>query len=231
MKLTSELIGKRVPVLDKGWVELQALLGDDLTVVNAARTSYLGESKGEDRDKKLLFYLMEHRHDGPFEMASMQFRIHPPEVVWRQLLRHRTGKYNMQSYRYMEAEKEEFYIPDAWRLQAKVNKQGSEGALNDADSAELTAELQEHYENAHALYQQALEKGVAREIARLFLAGFGLYSTGIVQMDLRNLLHFLNLRMAEDAQYEIRMVANVIADFVQERFPWTWEAYQRFRAY
>ncbi|NJL95429.1 MAG: hypothetical protein HC915_17750 [Anaerolineae bacterium] len=126
----SSLIGTRQPVLDRGWVELQAVLGSDLEIVNAARTSFLGESKGEERDKKLLFYLMQHRHDGPFEMAVLKFRIHAPEVVWRQLLRHRTGSYNLQSYRYMEAEAEEFYLPQAWRLQALSNKQASAGALD-----------------------------------------------------------------------------------------------------
>ena len=66
------LIGKRLEILDRGWIELQDLMGDDLAIVNAARTSYLGESKGSDRDKKLLFYLMEHHHDGPFEMVIAQ---------------------------------------------------------------------------------------------------------------------------------------------------------------
>lgn len=225
----SNLIGKRVEVLDAGWVELQDLLGDDLAIINAARTSYLGESKGGEKDKKLLFYLMEHYHDGPFEMAAMKFRIHAPEVVWRQLLRHRTGSYNLQSYRYMEAKEEEFYIPAEWRLQAAKNKQASEGALDSGSAGELTQTLQEHYQHSYELYKKALERGVAREMARLFLPGFALYSVGVVQFDLRNLLHFLNLRMASDAQYEIQQFANAISTFVEESFPWTWEAYQRFR--
>jgi len=137
----NKLIGKRIEVLDRGWVELQDMMGDDLAIVNAARTSYLGESKGDERDKKLLFYLMEHRHDGPFEMVEFRFRVHAPELVWRQLLRHRTGSYNLQSYRYTQAQEEEFYVPEEWRLQSQQNKQGSEGRLDAQTSADLTQKL------------------------------------------------------------------------------------------
>ncbi|HLA44195.1 MAG TPA: FAD-dependent thymidylate synthase, partial [Aggregatilineales bacterium] len=189
----------------------------------------LGESKGDAHDKKLLFYLMRHHHDGPFEMVSFKFRIHAPEVVWRQLLRHRTGKYNLQSYRYTEAEREEFYVPSVWRLQSSSNKQGSEGELSQAESEELTATLKAHYEAAYALYEKALEKGVAREIARLYLPGFALYSTGIVKFDARNLMHFLSLRMADDAQYEIRQFANAIWEFFEAALPWCAEACTELR--
>jgi thymidylate synthase (FAD) len=222
-------IGTRVDVLDRGWVELQDLMGDDLAIVNAARTSFLGESKGDERDKKLLFYLMRHRHDSPFEMVSFRFRIHAPEVVWRQLLRHRTGKFNLQSYRYMEAEEEEFYVPQVWRLQSQDNKQASEGTLDAESSAALTEALTQHYEASFQLYKDALEKGVAREIARMFLPGFALYSTGIVKFDARNLMHFLSLRMAEDAQYEIRQFANAMWEFFEAALPWCAEAYQEYR--
>jgi thymidylate synthase (FAD) len=77
-----DLIGKRVPVLDKGWIELQDVMGDDLAIVNAARTSFLGESKGDERDKKLLFYLLRHRHTTPFEMVEFKFHCRAPLVTW-----------------------------------------------------------------------------------------------------------------------------------------------------
>jgi thymidylate synthase (FAD) len=76
------LIGHQFPVLDKGFVELQDVMGDDLAIVNAARVSFLGESKGPDKDKKLLFYLMQHRHTSPFEMVEFKFRVRAPLVVW-----------------------------------------------------------------------------------------------------------------------------------------------------
>lgn len=77
-----ELIGRQFPVLDQGYVELQDFMGDDLAIVNAARVSFLGESKGAEQDKKLLFYLMQHRHTSPFEQVEFKFRVRAPLVVW-----------------------------------------------------------------------------------------------------------------------------------------------------
>jgi thymidylate synthase (FAD) len=77
-----ELIGRQFPVLDQGYVELQDFMGDDLAIVNAARVSFLGESKGPEQDKKLLFYLMRHRHTSPFEQVEFKFRVRAPLVVW-----------------------------------------------------------------------------------------------------------------------------------------------------
>jgi thymidylate synthase (FAD) len=78
----NELLGRRVDVLDKGWIELQDVMGDDLAIVNAARVSFLGESKGGEADKKLLFFLMRHRHTSPFEQVEFKFRVKAPLVVW-----------------------------------------------------------------------------------------------------------------------------------------------------
>lgn len=94
----------RYDVLDKGWVELQDKMGNDLAIVNAARVSFLGESKGDEADRKLLNYLMKHRHTSPFEQVEFKFRIKAPAVVWWQWVRHRTGSFNFQSGRYTEAE-------------------------------------------------------------------------------------------------------------------------------
>jgi len=77
-----ELIGRQFPVLDQGYVELQDFMGDDLAIVNAARVSFLGDSKGTEKDKKLLFYLMQHRHTSPFEQVEFKFRVRAPLVVW-----------------------------------------------------------------------------------------------------------------------------------------------------
>lgn len=78
----NELLGKRVAVLDKGWLELQDMMGDDLAIVNAARVSFLGESKGAQQDKKLLFYLLRNRHTSPFEQVEFKFRVRAPLIVW-----------------------------------------------------------------------------------------------------------------------------------------------------
>ena len=104
---TTSLIGKRVKVLDKGYVELVDLMPHpatgipgDLAIVNAARVSYLGESRGDERDRKLLFYLMRHRHTSPFEMVEFKFRCRAPLLTWWQWVRHRTWNANAQSGRY-----------------------------------------------------------------------------------------------------------------------------------
>jgi thymidylate synthase (FAD) len=225
------IIGRRVPVLDKGWIELQDMMGDDNAIVAAARTSFLGESKGPEKDKKLLFYLMEHRHTGPFEMVEFRFRVHAPVVVWWQWVRHRTFSFNAQSGRYTPFEENDFYVvgPDEWRLQARDNKQASDGLL--ADGQRLTEALVRHYAEGFRLYQQALDAGVAREQARLFLSGFGLYYTWVAKIDAHNLMHFLNLRMAPEAQHEIRVYAQAIYEhFFKPALPWTAEAYEKFVA-
>ena len=226
---TQELVGRQVAVLDKGFVELQSIMGDDLSIVNAARVSFLGESKGDDKDKKLLFYLLRNKHTSPFEMVEFKFRIRAPLVTWWQLVRHRTLSINLQSGRYTPFEENDFYVPDVWRLQAKDNKQASEGALEDADGAALSRELVEYYTRGYALYEAALTKGVAREMARLFLPGFAVYYTGIIKVDAHNLLHFLQLRMAPDAQYEIRVYATAIYEhFLKPALPWTAEAFELY---
>jgi thymidylate synthase (FAD) len=225
----NEFIGKRVEVLNKGWIELQDMMGDDLAIVNAARVSFLGESKGTDQDKKLLFYLLRHRHTTPFEQVEFKFRVRAPVLVWWQWARHRTWHYNAQSGRYTPFEENDFYVPLSWRKQSADNKQGSEGTLEPAEAEELTRELIAHYDKGYALYEQALAAGVAKEQARLFLPGFSLYYTWVVKTDAHNLMHFLSLRMAPDAQEEIRAYAQAIYDhFFLPALPWTAEAFGQY---
>lgn len=223
------LAGKRVAVLDKGWVELQDVMGDDNAIVSAARASFLGESKGTERDRKLLVYLLRNRHTTPFEMVEFKFRVRAPVVVWWQWVRHRTWNFNAQSGRYTPFQEEDFYLvaPNGWRLQSSDNKQASEGLLE--EGGWLTDALAKHYEEGFHLYQQALDAGIAREQARLFLAGFGVYYTWVAKIDAHNLMHFLSLRMANDAQYEIREYAWAIYEhFFKPALPWTAEAFQQF---
>ena len=223
------MIGKRVPVLDKGWIELQDLMGDDNAIVAAARVSFLGESKGPEQDKRLLFYLLRHRHTTPFEMVEFKFRVRAPVVVWWQWVRHRTWSFNAQSGRYTPFQEADFYIvePDAWRQQSASNKQASEGFVSDA--AWLTEALTTHYEAGYRLYEEARKAGVAREQARLFLAGFGVYYTWVSKIDAHNLMHFMRLRMASDAQFEIRQYAQAIYQhFFKAALPWTAEAFEKY---
>jgi thymidylate synthase (FAD) len=223
------LIGKRAPVLDKGWVELQDIMGDDLAIVNAARVSYLGESKGPEQDKKLLFYLLRNRHTTPFEQVEFRFRVRAPVIVWWQWARHRTWNFNAQSGRYTSFEDNDFYFPAGWRKQATSNKQMSEGELAAEDGKELTAALADQYEKSFALYQAALQKGVSRELARIFLPGFSLYYTWVAKTDAHNLMHFMDLRMGPHAQQEIRAYATTIyQEFFRLALPWTAEAFEEY---
>ncbi len=234
--MADRLIGKRVPVLDKGWIELVDLMPHpesgitgDLAIVNAARVSFLGESKGAERDKKLLFYLLRHRHTSPFEMVEFKFRVRAPLVTWWQWVRHRTWNMNAQSGRYTPFQEDDFYVPDIWRKQSRDNKQASEGALLEAESEDLTRKLNAHYEAGYRLYSEALDKGVSKEMARLFLPGFSVYYTWVTKIDAHNLMHFLRLRMAPDAQYEIRVYATAIhKHFFKSALPWTAEAFDKF---
>jgi thymidylate synthase (FAD) len=234
--VSQTLIGKRIDLLDKGWLELVDMMphpdtdiAGDLAIVNAARVSFLGESKGTERDKKLLFYLMRHRHTSPFEMVEFKFRVRAPLVTWWQWARHRVWNYNAQSGRYTPFEENDFYVPNVWRRQAKDNKQASEGEVTDDDNQHLTQALVEHYERSYQLYEDALAKGVSKEMARLFLPGFSVYYTWVVKVDAHNLMHFLKLRMAPDAQHEIRVYAQAIYDhFFKPALPWTAEAFEEY---
>lgn len=234
--MSHSLIGKRVHVLDKGWIELVDMMphpdsdiSGDLAIVNAARVSFLGESKGPERDKKLLFYLLRNRHTSPFEMVEFKFRVRAPLVTWWQWVRHRTWNMNAQSGRYTPFQESDFYVPDIWRKQSEDNKQASEGALDALANDELTAKLLEHYEAGYRLYTEALNRGVSKEMARLFLPGFSVYYTWVTKIDAHNLMRFLRLRMARDAQYEIRVFAAAIyKDFFVPALPWTAEAFVKY---
>ncbi|MHB8625771.1 MAG: FAD-dependent thymidylate synthase [Aggregatilineales bacterium] len=139
------------------------------------------------------------------------------------------NSFNAQSGRYTPFEENDFYVPDVWRKQAKDNKQASEGTLQDEQGQALTEKLLAHYEQSYQLYQEALTAGVSKEMARIFLPGFSVYYTWVAKIDAHNLMQFLRLRMASDAQYEIRVYANAIYEhFFKPALPWTAEAFERF---
>jgi thymidylate synthase (FAD) len=219
----------------KSWLELQDMMphpstgvSPDRVIVNAARVSFLGESKGPDRDKKLLMYLLRHRHTSPFEQVEFRFRVRAPVVVWWQWVRHRTWHVNAQSGRYTPFQEDDYYIPQVWRLQSTDNKQASEGELLAEDGAHLTEQLSMLGQQAFELYTQALDMGVAKEQARLFLPAWTSYYIWVCKVDAWNLMHFLRLRMASEAQWEIRQYANAIYQIFRDKMPWTAEAFDRY---
>jgi thymidylate synthase (FAD) len=211
-------------ILDNGFVRLVDFIGGDLRAVQSARVSFKGESKGEERDKKLLEYLLANEHFTPFEHSVFQFHIKCPIFVARQWMRHRWGSYNEISSRYTEV-KEEFYIPEKFRIQDKSNRQGSieSGNLNQEF---LLSEYKKAIKNSYQTYEKLLKEGVAKEMARMVLP-VSQYTEFYWTINARSLLNFLKLRMDSHAQKEIREYANSIAKIFEEKMPWTWEAFNK----
>ncbi|TBH20026.1 FAD-dependent thymidylate synthase [Thermus thermamylovorans] len=212
---------KEIPVLDKGFVRLVEAMGDDGAIVQAARVSYGEGTKTVREDAALIDYLMRHRHTSPFEMVEFKFHVKAPLFVVRQWFRHRTASVNEISGRYSVL-KEEFYEPRAWRRQARRNKQGSEGEVADPEALAL---LQGVEGEAYRAYRALLERGIAREMARMVLP-LNLYTEFYWKQDLHNLFHFLALRLAPEAQWEIRQYAEAIARLVKERVPLAWQSFE-----
>lgn len=211
-------------VLDKGFVRLVDFMGGDLAVVTAARVSYGSGSKGEDKDRKLISYLLRHEHMTPFEHSVFKFHVSCPIFVMRQWIRHRTSSFNEISARYTEV-KEEFYAPAPWRAPDAKNKQSSAPAPA-LDQDRCTRLLAESHEKAYAAYRELLAAGAARELARMVLP-VSLYTQFYWTINARNLMHFIRLRADAPAQWEIQRYAEALADDFAERMPWTWEAFLR----
>lgn len=225
----------RVELLDSGFVELlHGPQNGDSDAVSAARVSYLGESKGPEMDERLVLYLMKNRHTSPFEMADFKFRVRAPLLVYWQWLRHRTFKYmsvNSQSGRFREFSGDDFYLPTEFFKQHPTNKQmASLERLPESTESDFSARLLSLYTEGYALYAEMLEAGVARERARLALPGFAVYYTWIMKVDAHNLMNFLDLRMASDAQSEIREYANALHEMFSAEMPITAQAFDLYRA-
>ncbi len=196
-------------------VELVRVSGSDIDVVNAARVSY-GKVSTEisPRDATLIKFLMDHEHTSPFEHNQFSFRIKCPLFVARQWMRHRMNSYNEISYRYVKAPLE-FYIPPKWRSQDTKNKQASIGSFDDA---ELTAAYKEALNAAVKAYEQLLEAGIGREIARGILPT-ATYTQFIFTCNLHSLMHFMRLRLHAGAQFEIRRYAQALYTLAKPHFP------------
>ncbi len=217
---------KKIPVLDAGFVCLVDVMGDDWSVVQAARVSYGEGTRRVSDDRTLIRYLMRHRHTTPLEMVEVKLLVRVPMDCWRQWIRHRTASVNEYSTRYSIAiDASQATAPDQWRLQAASNRQGSEGRLDEKTGKELTEGEDRLQELARTTYRRRLELGVAREQARKDLP-LSTYTEAYWKIDLHNLLHFLHLRMDEHAQWEIRQYAKVIGEeIVRPLFPIVWEAF------
>ena len=199
----------------------------DKSIVDAARVSYDSAStKHTSTDRGLIRYLMRHWHTTPFEMAEFKFVIKMPIFIARQHFRHRTASVNEVSARYSEV-RDEFFTPVEFRNQAKVNRQGSEGVVEDNDLCVKAANAQN--DHSHKLYKELIDDNeVCREQARMVLPQ-SMYTEFIWKINLHNLMHYLHLRMGAGAQEEIRNYANKIYDLVAPLAPYTFEAFNDFR--
>ena len=215
-----------IKVLDHGFVRLVNHMGSDLDVVRAARNSFDAAWRAgtdEGSDTRLLKYLWNNKHTTPFETVEFQFEVKAPIFVFRQWYRHRTWTYNEVSARYTELP-EEFYVPevDTIGVQSKVNKQARDMTCADGDHiTDRMAEI-DMYEDccreAFGLYSDLLGRGWPRELARMCLP-LSTYSKMFAKVDLWNLAHFLQLRLHEHAQYEIRVYAEAIVKLIQPIVP------------
>lgn len=243
----------KIDLLDHGYVQFIESWGSDERIIEAARMSTnkgfqgwgcKGNETGfhtcglpvdgckESGDEKLLAYLWNNKHATPFEMAGMVVEVQAPIFVFREWHRHRTQSYNELSARYTPLP-DVNYIPTVERLMVgsdSSNKQAGRvdgaKALEAVDAEVFQFQLRDHYSNAEHMYQSALAHGVPKELARIGLP-VGRYSRMRASANLRNWFAFLTLRCAPNAQYEIRVYANAVGQFIERSFPRTWELFAK----
>jgi thymidylate synthase (FAD) len=216
-----------IEVLDKGYVRLVDTMGSDLSVVNAARASFAKESlELGKKDVQLIDFLIRENHMSPFRHAFATFEFKAPLMVARQHWKYVVGSdhtmdsWNESSRRYVTIEPE-FYVPaiDQWRLAPDDKKQGSGGPIGPWIGAVLSDELTRYIEQGEALYSMAMDNGVAAEQARLFLPAYGMYVIYRWTCSLQSIALFLNQRLDEGSQVEIRDYARAVLSLIQPEFP------------
>ena len=216
-------------VLDKGFIEVIDHLGNDLTVVNSARVSF-GKRKTEldNSDKKLIKYLIQHKHWSPFRHLQVQFHIKAPEFVMRQWYKHVVGiettsssmtkdhAWNEISGRYVPVE--DYYIPKEWRAQSEDNKQASKGSIKEQEVA--TQKFNESMQRTMEIYHDLLNLGVAKEQARIVLP-LNQYTEVYWTASFQAIMNFIELRDESTAQYEIREYAIAMKELLSQIYPET----------
>jgi thymidylate synthase (FAD) len=234
------LLYKPLPVLDHGFVRVVDYMGDDASVVQAARVSYGRGTKKVQEDRGLINYLLRHWHTTPFEMAEIKLHVKLPIFVARQWIRHRMANVNEYSARYSVMDRE-FYVPSPEHLaaQSSVNRQGRGNLLTGQEAEDVLAMLREDASRNYDHYVQMLNdpaegsysedrSGLARELARMNLT-MNVYTQWYWKTDLHNFMNFLRLRADSHAQYEIRAYADVMVDLLAKWVPLVHEAFMEHR--
>jgi len=238
-----DILEQEFSVLDHGFVRVIDYMGNDDAIVQAARVSYGKGTTKVNADKALIFYLMRHSHTTPFEMCEIKLHIKAPIFVARQWMRHRAASINEYSARYSVLDRE-FYLPDEQHIasQSAQNKQcrSFDQAMSDEEIGEIITTLKDDASHCYDSYQKLLnidekgavlhqnKAGLARELARMNL-NLSYYTQWYWKIDLHNLLHFLNLRCHEHAQFEIRVYAEKILEIVAKWVPFAFAAFCEYR--
>ena len=199
-------------------------MGNDLSVVNAARVSFGKESQWsvfsdnilEDRDRKLIHYLAEHKHLSPFGHCFASFHVKAPVFVARQLVKHKFLRWNEISRRYVDSNPE-FYEPSEWRGRSEDKKQGSDGVVQ----IYMDQDMQWHRQLV--AYENLINNGVCPEQARMVLPQ-SMMTEWYWSGSLDAFADMCNLRCTGDTQLETRLVANQICNSMKEWFPTSWFA-------
>ena len=235
------ILYEAIPVLDHGFIRVIDYMGDDSSIVQAARVSYGKGTKKVSTDSGLIKYLMRHWHSTPFEMCEIKYHVKLPIFIARQWIRHRTANVNEYSARYSILDKE-FYLPEPNHLaaQSKINRQGRGDVLKGEQAKKVLDLLKGDAERTYDNYENMLnerydgsvidesQNGLARELARMNLT-LGTYTQWYWKTDLLNLMNFLRLRADHHAQYEIRAYADVMLDTLKRWVPITYEAFLDYR--
>jgi len=236
-----KILYEALPVLDHGFVRVVDYMGNDESIVQAARVSYGKGTKKVSTDAGLIKYLMRHWHTTPFEMCEIKYHVKLPIFIARQWIRHRTANVNEYSARYSILDKE-FYLPAQENLaaQSQTNRQGR-GDILEGDQAKVVLDLlkkdaETTYNNYEIMLNEKFDgttieenkKGLARELARMNLT-LNTYTQWYWKTDLLNLMNFLKLRADHHAQYEIRAYANIMVNTLKKWVPITYEAFMDYR--
>lgn len=227
-----------IDVLDKGYVKLIDSMGNDLKVANAARASYAKASlELTDADVRLIKFLIRELHTSPMRHCMMTFEVKAPLLVARQWWKYVVGSdhtmdaWNEASRRYITMEPE-FYIPskNEWRSKPENSKQGSGPVLSPEQGETYSDQLILHIEESLFEYNWALDHGVAPEQARLFLPAYAMYTNWWWTCSLASCLHFLDERVANDAQWEIQQYALAVLDLAKPLFENVFEAWNESKS-
>jgi len=230
-----------IPLLDHGFIRVVDYMGDDSSIVQAARVSYGKGTKKVSTDEGLIKYLMRHWHSTPFEMCEIKYHVKLPIFIARQWIRHRTANVNEYSARYSILDKE-FYLPAKEHLaaQSQSNRQGRGDILEGDQAKKVLNLLKDDAERTYNNYEMMLNErydgsvinengvGLARELARMNLT-LNTYTQWYWKTDLLNLMNFLRLRADHHAQYEIRTYADAMLDTLKKWVPITYDAFMDYR--